>query len=161
MDCVICEKCRLWGKLQMLGLGTAVKILLTPENELIQVVDGESNLTALQLNRQEIVALINTLHQFAKSIEYAASQQIVPDSANNSVADDAADDTTLKEIRRADPNIKGKNASPQTEATVMAIAGGIIFFITCYFGMATLSRRFKEKVSNRYPDIWNVRGKQR
>jgi hypothetical protein len=28
MDCVTCEKCRMWGKLQILGLGTAVKVLL-------------------------------------------------------------------------------------------------------------------------------------
>ena len=27
MDCVTCEKCRLWGKLQVLGFGTALKIL--------------------------------------------------------------------------------------------------------------------------------------
>lgn len=35
MDCVGCEKCRLWGKLQVLGLGTALKILFT--------VDGQEN----------------------------------------------------------------------------------------------------------------------
>ena len=29
LDCVSCEKCRLWGKLQVLGLGTALKILLS------------------------------------------------------------------------------------------------------------------------------------
>lgn len=29
MDCVGCEKCRLWGKLQVLGLGTAMKILFS------------------------------------------------------------------------------------------------------------------------------------
>ena len=27
MDCVGCEKCKLWGKLQTTGLGTALKIL--------------------------------------------------------------------------------------------------------------------------------------
>ena len=26
MDCVGCEKCRLWGKLQVLGLATALKV---------------------------------------------------------------------------------------------------------------------------------------
>lgn len=26
LDCVGCEKCRLWGKLQFLGLGTALKV---------------------------------------------------------------------------------------------------------------------------------------
>jgi hypothetical protein len=34
MDCVSCEKCRVWGKLEILGLGTAIKILLTPEKEM-------------------------------------------------------------------------------------------------------------------------------
>lgn len=29
MDCVGCEKCRLWGKLQVLGMGTALKILFS------------------------------------------------------------------------------------------------------------------------------------
>lgn len=33
MDCVGCEKCRLWGKLQVLGLGTALKILFSVEGD--------------------------------------------------------------------------------------------------------------------------------
>ena len=64
MDCVTCEKCRLWGKLQILGLGTAIKVLLSSEEDL-----HRKNF----LSRQEIIALINTLHQFAKSIEFASS----------------------------------------------------------------------------------------
>lgn len=32
MDCVGCEKCRLWGKLQVLGLGTALNILFSVNN---------------------------------------------------------------------------------------------------------------------------------
>jgi hypothetical protein len=28
MDCVGCEKCRLWGKLQILGLATSLKIIV-------------------------------------------------------------------------------------------------------------------------------------
>lgn len=31
MDCISCQKCKLHGKLQLLGLGTALKILLLPE----------------------------------------------------------------------------------------------------------------------------------
>jgi hypothetical protein len=27
LDCIGCDKCRLWGKLQISGLGTALKIL--------------------------------------------------------------------------------------------------------------------------------------
>ena len=63
MDCVTCEKCRLWGKLQILGLGTAIKILLTPEDQ-----------QQLLLNRQEFVALINTLHQITKSVEFTSER---------------------------------------------------------------------------------------
>lgn len=33
MDCVGCEKCRLWGKLQVLGLGTALKILFSVDDK--------------------------------------------------------------------------------------------------------------------------------
>jgi hypothetical protein len=32
MDCVSCEKCKLWGKLQTTGLGTALKILFSEAN---------------------------------------------------------------------------------------------------------------------------------
>ena len=51
MDCVSCEKCRLWGKLQVLGLGTALKILLMEGDVLGYGV----------LQRNEVVALVNTL----------------------------------------------------------------------------------------------------
>ena len=64
MDCVTCEKCRVWGKLQILGLGTSIKILLSHEEE---ISSGK-----VALNRQEIISLLNTLHQLAKSIEFAA-----------------------------------------------------------------------------------------
>ena len=64
MDCVTCEKCKVWGKLQILGLGTSIKILLTPEKDLRN--------SAGYLNRQEVIALINTLHQLTKSVSFAA-----------------------------------------------------------------------------------------
>lgn len=35
MDCVTCEKCRVWGKLQILGVGTAIKILLHPVDKIV------------------------------------------------------------------------------------------------------------------------------
>lgn len=68
MDCVTCEKCKVWGKLQILGLGTAIKILLSSDQDL-----EESNNDGNKfLNRQEIISLINTLHQLAKSVEFAS-----------------------------------------------------------------------------------------
>jgi ERO1-like protein alpha len=32
MDCVGCEKCKLWGKLQLLGIATSLKILFSTED---------------------------------------------------------------------------------------------------------------------------------
>ena len=36
MDCVGCEKCRLWGKLQTVGLGTALKVLFSYEDKSLE-----------------------------------------------------------------------------------------------------------------------------
>lgn len=58
MDCVTCEKCRLWGTIQTMGLGTAVKILL---------VDDVQNLPKLQ--RNELIALINVANNLARSVD--------------------------------------------------------------------------------------------
>jgi preprotein translocase subunit SecG len=62
MDCVGCEKCRLWGKLQILGLGTAIKIVLgRPED---RTLEGR-----LSFQGNEVISLINTAHQLAKSVK--------------------------------------------------------------------------------------------
>ncbi|KAJ6724271.1 ENDOPLASMIC RETICULUM OXIDOREDUCTIN-2 [Salix viminalis] len=67
MDCVGCEKCRLWGKLQVLGLGTALKILFS--------VDGQNQLSeSLQLQRNEVIALVNLLNRLSESIKYVSEQ---------------------------------------------------------------------------------------
>jgi hypothetical protein len=52
------QKCRLPAKLQFLGLATALKILLVPEN----VVPDS-------ISRSEIVAIINTLYLLSSSIK--------------------------------------------------------------------------------------------
>jgi len=58
LDCVSCEKCKLWGKLQVLGIGTALKILLS-----------EADGVPYDLERNEIVALFNTLTKLSSSVE--------------------------------------------------------------------------------------------
>ena len=54
-NCVKCQRCRLHGKMQLLGLGTALRILLLPED-------------LIALSRDEIVALFNTLGKFSESL---------------------------------------------------------------------------------------------
>ncbi|KAF8578712.1 endoplasmic oxidoreductin-1 [Ramaria rubella] len=65
MDCVGCDKCRLWGKVQVSGLGTALKVLFELEEK---TLDPLANPNLLQ--RSEVVALINTLHRFSESLAF-------------------------------------------------------------------------------------------
>ncbi|XP_057948137.1 endoplasmic reticulum oxidoreductin-1 isoform X2 [Malania oleifera] len=60
MDCVGCEKCRLWGKLQVLGLGTALKILFS-------VDDQKHPVQPMLLQRNEVIALVNLLNRLSES----------------------------------------------------------------------------------------------
>lgn len=60
MDCVGCDKCKLWGKLQTQGLGTALKILFSGRFDNLHFhVNGVDK--DFQLQRSEIVALINSI----------------------------------------------------------------------------------------------------
>ena len=52
MDCVGCDKCRLWGTVQVQGVGTALKILFNGHK------------TGIHLTRQEIVSLFNVLARY-------------------------------------------------------------------------------------------------
>ncbi|KAJ1916386.1 endoplasmic oxidoreductin-1 [Tieghemiomyces parasiticus] len=65
MDCVGCEKCRLWGKLQTRGVATALKILFSYDNTELPI--------GFELDRGEVVSLINTLNQFSKSLSAISS----------------------------------------------------------------------------------------
>lgn len=62
MDCIGCEKCRLWGKLHFLGLGTALKILFS--------VNGQNQPDqGLHLQKNEVIALVNLLHRLSESVK--------------------------------------------------------------------------------------------
>lgn len=64
MDCVGCDKCRLWGKVQTQGYGTALKVLFE--------FDEKAGLDANPpLRRTELVALVNTLDRISTSIHAA------------------------------------------------------------------------------------------
>ncbi|KAK0212863.1 hypothetical protein DFS33DRAFT_1284975 [Desarmillaria ectypa] len=66
MDCIGCDKCRLWGKVQTTGVATALKILFEMDDK---ALDPDTNSNLLQ--RSEVVALINTLHRFSESLNAA------------------------------------------------------------------------------------------
>lgn len=68
MDCVGCDKCRLWGKLQTHGMGTALKILFSdlPTSH-YRNHDGLVY-APFQLTRNEVVALFQSFGRYSSSI---------------------------------------------------------------------------------------------
>lgn len=60
MDCVGCDKCRLWGKLQTAGYGTALKVLFETSDETVGAPP--------HLKRTELVALFNTYARLSSSM---------------------------------------------------------------------------------------------
>ncbi|RDW87590.1 hypothetical protein BP5796_03284 [Coleophoma crateriformis] len=59
MDCVGCDKCRLWGKVQTAGYGAALKVLFEFDNNSKDIP---------VLKRTELVALLNTLARISNSL---------------------------------------------------------------------------------------------
>eukprot|EP01017_Pseudomicrothorax_dubius_P027634 TRINITY_DN3212_c0_g3_i1.p1 TRINITY_DN3212_c0_g3~~TRINITY_DN3212_c0_g3_i1.p1 ORF type:complete len:449 (-),score=69.63 TRINITY_DN3212_c0_g3_i1:161-1507(-) len=62
MNCVECEKCKMYGKLQTYGLGTALKILFNQDERI--------NNTNLHIKRNELIAFVNTFIKFSQSIDF-------------------------------------------------------------------------------------------
>ncbi|KAK3336775.1 endoplasmic reticulum Oxidoreductin 1-domain-containing protein [Cercophora scortea] len=60
MDCVGCDKCRLWGKLQTAGYGAALKVLFE--------FDNSEHPEPPVLKRTELVALFNTYARLSSSL---------------------------------------------------------------------------------------------
>ncbi|KAH3666905.1 hypothetical protein OGAPHI_003355 [Ogataea philodendri] len=61
MDCVHCDRCRLWGKVQITGYGTALKILFELDNH-------DSLSEDFQISKIELIALVNTFDRLSKSV---------------------------------------------------------------------------------------------
>ncbi|KAI0895906.1 endoplasmic oxidoreductin [Annulohypoxylon nitens] len=84
MDCVGCDKCRLWGKLQTAGYGAALKVLFEFDNDSDEIP---------VLKRTELVALFNTYARLSSSMraivgfrgmveaEEKPKQNVIPDRA--------------------------------------------------------------------------------
>ena len=77
MDCVGCDKCRLWGKLQAAGYGTALKILFEFDEQ-----DQRQN---PPLRRTELVALMNTLDKISHSLKAVREFQAMLDPDDQTV----------------------------------------------------------------------------
>ncbi|KAG8176897.1 hypothetical protein JTE90_000482 [Oedothorax gibbosus] len=66
MDCVGCDKCRLWGKIQVQGLGTAFKILFSKDLP----THFSMNRKHFRLTRTEVVSLFNAFGRLSNSVRH-------------------------------------------------------------------------------------------
>ncbi|GMK56213.1 hypothetical protein CspeluHIS016_0300530 [Cutaneotrichosporon spelunceum] len=118
MDCVGCDKCRLWGKLQVSGFGTALKILFA-----LQDKDLDPRVNPNLLQRSEVVALYNTLHRVTESLHavdefrqiYARTQKEEAEAAPKRAAKRAAERDARRRAERE------RELGPRIRAAVAAV----------------------------------------
>jgi ERO1-like protein alpha len=113
MDCLNCNKCRVWGKLQMLGLGTALKVLMSEPGQ------------QPELQRNEIVALINFVRQLSTSVDlvdrFSASKKDEVEAASKR----AAEELLLLTSKRAPwKEVALRNAAAEEDSAEDGTAAG-------------------------------------
>lgn len=91
MDCVGCDKCRLWGKVQVTGIGTALKLLFAFE--------ASDAAPPVELRRSELVALINTAHRISESVRTNSHA----DSCRGNVPTDVPGDAAARRAEHCGP----------------------------------------------------------
>ena len=68
MNCVQCNVCKLHGKIAVLGMSTALQILLGKEG------DGVNQERIEKLKRVELAALLTTTGKVARAVEFINSE---------------------------------------------------------------------------------------
>lgn len=102
MDCVGCDKCRLWGKLQTAGYGAALKILFEFDNEGLEVPD---------LKRTELVALFNLYARLSSSMEALRKFRGMVEADENHHADEIRDKARREHAEGQPPSHSDERAA--------------------------------------------------
>ena len=100
MDCVGCDKCRLWGKVQTNGYGTALKILFE--------FDDKNPEKDPPLRRTELVALLNALDRVSHSLDAVKYFEQAIESRDSKNAD------ALKKVSDGEHKEKSKSKKNST-----------------------------------------------
>lgn len=91
MDCVGCDKCRLWGKLQTAGYGTALKVLFEfANNDAAPATTSASDEIPFKLKRTELVALFNTYARLSSSLDAIQKFRAMVEESESEQADGQA-----------------------------------------------------------------------
>ena len=113
LNCVTCHKCRLHGKIQLMGLGAALKILLVPESYI------EAALT-----RDDLIALVNTLAKFSSAITYA--KELATEFWEQVAAEERlADSDNLEKLRIFQAREANESASVEARLSASPNSNGL------------------------------------
>ncbi|EIW63321.1 endoplasmic oxidoreductin [Trametes versicolor FP-101664 SS1] len=108
MDCVGCDKCRLWGKVQTTGIATALKVLFELDEK---ALDPKANTNLLQ--RSEVVALINTLHRLMESLHMVQDfRRMWAETGAEEEANLVSESASARKAQHS-PGVDGSSPSPQ------------------------------------------------
>jgi len=68
MDCVGCDKCRLWGKVQTTGLATALKVLFEMDEKALEYVFSPDSVTHTDGLYYIVLATTTTYYSARRSL---------------------------------------------------------------------------------------------
>eukprot|EP00760_Papus_ankaliazontas_P005183 PhM_4_TR12437/c0_g2_i1/m.30365/K10950/ERO1L; ERO1-like protein alpha len=109
MDCLTCEKCRLWGKVQTLGLGTALRIVMT-------------NTTLDSLQRSEVVALINLFRQLSYSVNSVDRMRELLNAERNAAKAPASEEVETKQQQQQEEKTHHEKEKEEADTPAMVVA---------------------------------------
>ena len=79
-DHITCERCRLWGKIQIIGVRTAFKILCNRSSGMGDEGGDGGGGGGLKLTQAEVVSLFNTLGRLSESIRFLGDFKLMKDT---------------------------------------------------------------------------------
>lgn len=131
MDCVQCDRCRLWGKIETTGYGTALKVLFDlQDTENLKPSD-------YNISNIELVALVNTFDVLSDSVEDIKDFKMMYDEAirqaeeNNhtsSESDEPAITMSIKDVNeKEDVDFTNPDVFKESEKQNAADPGDIIY----------------------------------
>eukprot|EP00939_MAST-03C_sp_MAST-3C-sp1_P001432 g1432.t1 len=120
MNCVGCDKCKLWGKLQLEGISVAMKVLL-----------DDADLSTLDLTRTEVVAFVNALHVFSKSVEIVSDFQNRAKLSERDFVSSSSSSDQIEEHEEAEEEEEEQSqGGPQAPSTaLLLLLGTAAFFL--------------------------------
>jgi len=117
MDCVSCQTCKVHAKLQILGIATATKILITDDPKIVQ-----------GLQHNEISALVNTLFKFSESIQIMHTMKEREDKYLKEKAEQSGEQEATPEAPQSEEQKKGDEEGhlPHQHFSIYALIAAVV-----------------------------------